>query len=299
MKVDVVALYQRSLLGGLGGLVGWLLVTLLVPVDSGTVLRTLMTGALIGLALGACCGAYEGLFRERSPKRVMRGSAVGGGIGLIGGIVGLVIGEFIFAIAGGGLFSRAIGWGVFGGLIGTNEGVSRKMPQKAAFGAYGGFLGGLFGGSTYQFLATGASRWLGFSRDSGLAIGGAVGLVLLGMFIGCLIGLVEDLLRSAWLLFFSGKYEGQTRTLDPSKRVTTLGRSELTDICLLGDPEIAAEHAKIVVDGGKFVLEPVGGEVLAGAQGKLQSVQSYSLAPGDFIQIGSVRARFQSGGATS
>ncbi len=300
MRIDVLALYQKSLLGGLGGLFGWGLMTVLVHVSTGTTVRLyfkdMLTGALIGLALGACTGAWDGLFRARSLRRIAAGARVGAMLGLVGGLVGLVVGELIFSLAGGGLLPRAIGWGLFGALVGANEGVSKRMPQKTLFGAYGGLLGGLIGGSTYESTA-GLLQLVGCERNFAIALGGAVGLVLLGLCVGLMVGFVEDLLRTAWLLFTSGRFEGQTRTLDPRKPATLVGRSELADICILADPAVAAEHARLVWADGGFVLEALGGEVRVKhiAGGEFVPVQRHALSPGDLIQIGSSRARYQTG----
>jgi hypothetical protein len=211
---------------------------------------------------------------------------------------GLVMGELIFSLSGGGLFPRAIGWGMFGALVGANEGISKRMPQKAMFGAYGGLLGGLIGGSTYESIA-GFFQMIGIGRSVAIAVGGAVGLVLLGMFVGLMVGLVEDLLRAAWLLFTSGRFEGQTRTLDPNKATTTVGRSELSDICILADTAISANHARFVYRDGGFVLEAVDGEVQVSRGGGFTAVTSHRLESGDLIQIGSSRAKYQEGGATT
>jgi hypothetical protein len=198
---------------------------------------------------------------------------------------------------GWGVFPRAIGWGVFGAAVGTNDGIARKMPQKLAYGAYGGFLGGLIGGSTYETLVA-LVGGLGFNRDVAIAVGGAVGLVLLGLCIGCLMGLVEDLLRPAWLSFTSGKLEGQTRTLDPKKAVTAIGRAELADICLLGDPKVMDRHAELAYRDGGFVLTPVRGELQVNRGGSFVELSGgYALEAGDIIQIGSTRAQFCLGDA--
>jgi hypothetical protein len=299
MRIDRLALYQKSLLGGLGGLVGWGLMSLLVRISTetwiGLTLKALFTGALVGLALGALTGAWDGIFRERSARRLLSGIRVGALLGLVGGMIGLVVGEVIFSLAGGGSLPRAIGWAVFGSLVGAHEGISKRMPQKALFGAYGGLLGGLLGGSTYESLA-GMFQMVGVPRGLAVALGGAVGLVLLGMFIGLMAGLVEDLFRAAWLLFTAGRFEGQTRTLDPRKGTTTLGRSELSDICLLADPQITAQHARIVYQNGGFAVEAVDGEVNFSRGGsKFQPVQNQTLQAGDMIQLGASRARFQTG----
>jgi len=302
VKIEVVGLYQKCLLGGLGGLLGWALITLFTPAGAEStllvLLRALLTGALIGLAIGGCCGTWEGLFRDGSRQRLIHGAKIGAAVGLAGGAIALVAGELLFAVIGGGFFWRALGWGVFGAGIGTYEGIAKKMPQKLLFGVFGGFLGGLIGGSTYETLAN-LFGWMGFDRDVAIAVGGSVGLVLLGMCIGLMMGLVEEILRPAWFTFASGKLEGQTRTLDPKKTVTTIGRTELADICLLGDPSVADEHAQLVYRDNEFIIESVSGELLINRNGRFEPMQSIRLQTGDMIQIGSVRARFTLGDVTT
>lgn len=300
MRIELLALYQKALLGGLGGLFGWGLVVLLVHFPSNTpaqlYARAMVSGALIGLAVGGLCGVWEGWFREQSLRRAGRGAILGGAIGIIAGMVGLFSGELFFSWFGDTMpiVPRAVGWAIFGLLVGASEGLTRRMPQKLAFGAFGGLLGGLVGGSTYEWLA-GLVQRIGWQRDFAIAFGGAVGLVILGLFIGFLVGLVEDLLRSAWLVFSTGRLEGQTRTLDAAKPTTLLGRSETADICILGDAALANRHARIVRDGTDYVLEALDGQVLAGVPGKLQPVTRHLLQPGDYFQLGASRAVFRRG----
>lgn len=298
MQFDLKALYQKSLLGGIGGLLGWGLMVLLVHVSGEGAMvyvRAMLMGAVIGLALGACLGMYEGLFRDRSGRRLALGALIGAGIGCLAGMIGLPLGQLIDEI-GNHLIFRAIGWGVFGALLGLNEGVARRMPQKMLFGAYGGLIGGLVGGSTYESLND-VFRAMGVGHGTAIAWSGAVGLTLLGMFIGLFMGLVEDLLRAAWLLFTTGRFEGQTRTLDAAKAQTTLGRNETADICILGDPAIARHHARIVAGGGQFFLEAVEGEVRVSHDGRapFTPITRHALQNGDMLQIGSQRARFLAG----
>lgn len=291
--IDFRALYQRSLLGAMGGLLGWAAITWLLPVSfSNVYVGDLVSGALIGLCLGAACGAWDGLFRNRSPRRFLRGVSLGGILGLVGGMLGLVVGEGIFTLVGGGIAPRALGWALFGAFIGVNEGLARRMWNQGVFGTYGGFLGGLVGGSTYEWLF-GFCRHV-FTRDVAQAVGGAVGLVLLGLFIGAFIGLVEDLLRTAWLRFVSGRFEGQTRTLDPRKRVVRIGQAETADICIRGDPALVLRHAQILHDQQEFYLEAVDGIVQVGPPGCQIPVTRHRLQPDDTFQLGASRIRFHS-----
>ena len=150
------------------------------------------------------------------------------------------------------------------------------------------------GGSTYEWLY-GICRVV-LPRQLSQAVGGAIGLVILGMFVGAMIGLVEDLLRGAWLQFLNGRLEGQTRTLDPMKRITSIGRSELSDICIMHDAGISSRHANIVTEAGEFILEPVDGEVRIDRGGALIQNRREPLKAGDVLLVGAQRARFLMGG---
>lgn len=293
MNIDYRGLYQRSLLGGLGGLIGWALITVFGFSSSSVYLMDLWTGALVGLSMGICSGAWDGIFRTHSARRTIQGAGTGAAIGVLGGMAGLVLGEVIHSISGGGLIFRALGWAIFGALLGINEGLSRRMTTKMAFGAYGGFLGGLMGGSTYEWLF-GICRLI-LPRQLSQAVGGAIGLVILGLFVGAMIGLVEDLLRAAWLLFLNGRLEGQTRTLDRLKQTTVIGRSDQADICILSDPEVLSQHAQIQPEGSQFILQPRDGSVTIDRTGSRVTVTREVLQHGDVLFIGNQRARFMMG----
>ena len=202
----------------------------------------------------------------------------------------------LFDAAGAGLVARSIGWAIFGAVVGLTEGIARRSPTKAAYGAYGGFLGGLVGGSAYQWIFEKSGFW--FARENAGEIGKAVGLLLLGLFVGGFIGLVEDLLRSAWLVFTSGRLEGQSRTVDP-QRGSRIGRSDAADICILGDPNLAQQHARIVCEGGSYFVEAVDGIVQHGKGPRLGAVTRQQLQPGDIVAFGSARATFHLGSAQS
>jgi pSer/pThr/pTyr-binding forkhead associated (FHA) protein len=89
--------------------------------------------------------------------------------------------------------------------------------------------------------------------------------------------------------------------LDPAKKATTIGRNEVADICMLSDPAIARQHARLLWSHGGFVLEALEGEVRvsSGGRGDFTPIQSHRLEPGDLIQIGSSRAQYQTGRVTT
>jgi len=207
-------------------------------------------------------------------------------LGALGGLLGLVIGEFFFNRFGGGVVPRALGWGLFGMLVGISDGVANRMPVKIRYGILGGLLGGLIGGSTYECLVA------MFRGGAALSWGSAIGLVILGACIGFLVSLVEVLLRKAWLFFLTGRLEGQTRTLD-SSRPHTLGSDPGCTIVLPNDPSVAAIHAEIVFENGGFQVRARDGQVVVRRDGYDQAVTAHVLAPGDRVLLGDCRMIFR------
>lgn len=283
MTFDKLRIYYNAIFGALGGLASWALIGLILRFQAqGTFLlfvKDALQGAVVGICIGLALGLVDGLMVSRSAKCAVRGGCLGGAIGLVAGLVGLILGEVIFLIAGGGVWPRAIGWAVFGLLVGTAEGVSNRDARKASYGAVGGLLGGLIGGSTYERTSL-LLRGLTHNRDLSLTVGGALGLIILGACIGSLIALAEDILRRAWLKGLKGKLEGRTLTL--SKALSSLGRAETCDIRIPGDPQVADHHADIRQTPQGFVIQARGGQVLVDRQPVSQQV----LQSGNKIQLG-------------
>ncbi|MGE3807782.1 MAG: FHA domain-containing protein [Gemmataceae bacterium] len=290
-SVDARQIYLNAVLGGFGGLLGFLIISLLGGLSFVSALGVywkdaLILGPGIGIGIGFAVGAADGLFASRSWQRLWRGGRFGALLGALGGIVGLVLGELLLAFFGGGVWSRALGWGVFGMLVGTSDGVARRMPVKIRYGVLGGLLGGLIGGSTYELI-------LGTMRGGAARTwGSAIGLVILGACIGLLVSLVESLLRKAWVFFLTGRLEGQTRTLD-SSRPHTIGSDPGCDIVIVNDPSVSPVHAEIGFSGGEFEVRSRDGQVLLRRDGFDQFVVAQVLAAGDRIILGDTRMVFR------
>lgn len=295
MTVDKLRIYYNAILGALGGLIGWALITLLLRFETSQtfwlLLRDALFGALVGACIGFAVGSAEQLAgRWRLPN--LQQSALSAAIGAGAGLLGLVIGELIFLLAGGGVWSRALGWALFGALLGLGQWRVTGMPSKGSYGALGGLFGGLLGGSTYERLTLLLLN-LDLGRGWALPVGGAIGLMMLGACIGALIGLVEDLLRTAWLRFIRGPLEGQTRTLDPRRPQLVLGGADRCDIVLPADPDVARAHAEIVHRNGEFTITGRDGAVLLRRGNETTTVQNHRLQHGDTIQLGRTRFIFQ------
>jgi anti-sigma factor RsiW len=289
-KIDYRQIYFNAVLGGAGGLLGWLAWTLLntaFGLQNSLLARILLQGPLFGAGIGLAVGSTEGILASRSLLRVFRGAGYGAGLGALGGLIGLPLGELVLAVAGGGVWVRAIGWGIVGAFVGTSDGFAQKMPSKVRYGILGGLLGGLVGGATYE-----AMNQLG-RAPAVTAWSSALGLILVGACIGALIGLVESLLRTSYLFFITGRLEGQTRTLD-SSRPHTLGSDDGCTIVLPGDPTVAPVHAEIAFSAEQFVIRPRDGSVVLRREGRDQALSApVALQPGDRVHLGQTRMIFR------
>jgi len=296
MYFDKHRIYYNAVFGALGGLISWAVIGFALRFSTTSLfllfLKDALLGSVVGVCIGAAIGAVDGLTISRSARKAIRGAFLGGAIGLGAGLLGLVLGEIIFKVAGGGVWPRAVGWALFGLLVGTSEGIANRAPPKSSYGAIGGLLGGLIGGSTYERLSL-ILRALTHNRDLSLTVGGAVGLIILGACIGSLIGLVEMVLRRAWLKVIYGRLEGRTLTL--AKQRNILGKADSCDVVIPGDSQVADCHAEIRCERGDFVLEAkASGVFIETAQGK-QAVTVSPLQHGDKIQVGKTIMVFQTG----
>jgi hypothetical protein len=166
----------------------------------------------------------------------------------------------------------------------------RVRPKRILNGLLGGAIGGALGGALFDFLAFTIGSVFGFALRAEGEAGApsrAVGLTLIGAGIGLFIGLLEWLTRAAWVRVLYGRNEGKDYPID--RDGAYLGRDELADVPLRGDPQVAPRHAEIRMDGGGYVLVPLAPMAVNG-----QPVGApVELSDGDLLQIGSFQAQFQ------
>ncbi len=268
--------YYYAVLGAIGGLVGWQVSNALgLSFSRSIYLSDMLMGALLGLCLGIPLGAAEGLI-TLSPLRALRAGLYGGIVGLIAGGIGLPLGEAFFQVVGAGLFGRALGWGIFGTLLGLAESVTGRSQMWK--GALGGALGGVIGG----VLLESVRLW---SDD--LIVGKATGLVLLGAFIGALIALIVVLLSRAWLEVTSGKLKGTSFILDKFLReggpTAIIGSSPLKSEIALPDPDVEPQHAMLSGAGSHFTLKDMS---LSGTYLNNRKIERSQLVNGQTIRMG-------------
>jgi hypothetical protein len=257
-------------------LIGWQISDLIgLSFASNLYLSEALVGALIGLSVGLFIGLTEGAL-TRNPVQALRSGVFSGLLGMGAGAIGLPLSEYLFQFVGAGVAGRALGWGIFGLLIGLAEGmVGRTQAWK---GMLGGFIGGALGG----ILLESVHNWL---QDP--LTGKAAGLVLLGASVGAFISLIAVLLSRAWLEVRSGKLKGTEFMLDKfmSKGFPSvaIGSSPLKSEIVLPDPDIAPQHAMLSGDGMAFNLKDMS---LSGTFINNRKIERAQLANGQRIRMG-------------
>jgi pSer/pThr/pTyr-binding forkhead associated (FHA) protein len=264
-------------------------------------------GALAGACIGASLGWAYGAGSAARRKRAVLVGAVGGALG---GMLGFLFGQTLYGpLAGqahrleeGGSVSgavafllnmaaRTLGWGAAGLGLGAAQGFINGSAQRTRAGAWGGLAGGLLGGFLFELLAQAGSLVPAFGWLLQGPVLRLVGLTVVGSAIGLLVGLTERALRQAWVRVVAGRNEGVEFLLE--KAVNAVGRDELSDVPLFGDPAVLPKHATISRVGGAWVLDALSGGVSLNGQ----PVQKAPLSEGDIIRIVSRDIEFHQKGA--
>jgi hypothetical protein len=268
--------YYYAVLGAIGGLIGWQLSDLLgLSIVTNLYLSEAIVGAMVGLIIGLFIGIAEGLL-TRNFVQAMKSGLFSAMLGMVAGAIGLPLSEFLFQAVGAGMLGRALGWGVFGLLLGLAEGVVGRSQ------AWKGMLGGLIGGVLGGILLESAHTWLADPLT-----GKAAGLVLLGAAVGAFISLIVVLLSRAWLEITSGKLKGTEFILDKFMRAggptIAIGSSPLKSEIVIPDPDIAPQHAMLSGDGNTFTLKDMS---ISGTTINGRKIERTQLANGQKIRMG-------------
>jgi len=249
MKMSrVMRLYYYAVLGAMGGLIGWQASNAIgLSFWSNLYLSEIVVGGLIGMSIGALIGLSEGL-NSRNFLQILKSTLFSGGLGLIGGAIGLPIAEGLFLFLGGGVLGRAIGWAVFGLLIGAAFAIT--SGNEAWKPALGGAIGGLLGGIVLESVR---------ALFTDPLVGKAIGLTALGASIGIFIALIVLLLSKAWFEVTSGKMQGSEFILDKFIKSNGpsafIGSSPLKSDIVLPDPDIDPQHALLKGEDSHFNLK--------------------------------------------
>jgi len=307
------------LFGTVGGFLGFLLQETFVPHAADPdlplpIADNLRLGMYVGSMLGLAVGVVEGVV-VGSARVFARGAVLGLLVGAIGGIFGIYLGGIAFNLALFGrtlseltfstrvtdfvhlAIARTLGFAFLGALPGLAAGASTLSRRRALHGLIGGLGGGLVGGMLFDPLGTVVGQAMGPAMAAAgqtvAEVGGpsrAVGFTVIGTMTGLFVGLVEELMKQAWIRVLVGRNEGRDFII--SKPLTVIGRDERADVPVFGDPSLAPQHAAVrresgrhfLLDGGSPPAPLVNGQPVASRQ---------LLRDGDMIQLGQARLLFR------
>jgi len=270
-------------------------------------LKYLLYGGIFGSMLGLLLGLVESLSLD-SGKRLLPISLIGAGVGLAGGMIGLLLGQTLYGYISPvtvqpdnanpilgltDLIGRTLGWGFIGAIVGLVPGIAAGSSRLIKQGAFGGAAGGFIGGIVFKAITQVFSVIPHVDVLARLAA-----LVTIGALVGFFVGLVQNLMKQAWIKVMVGKNEGKEYLV--VKSATVIGRSELADIGLFGDPEVAPTHAIIeaIPENRRHRLRHIGGEDKRKSyyptvvNGQVVGSEQW-LVDGDTIQIGKRTLLFQ------
>jgi pSer/pThr/pTyr-binding forkhead associated (FHA) protein len=265
--------FLNTIAGALGGLLAWVIIDLtgwfsavftpgaMVYQGSLTWWLQILVGGIVGGFVGVLLGLVNALGVD-SPKQRLEGVVLHGAIGFGGGMVGISLGQTVYGwlaprtasvdvMPGPGDFvqlvvARAIGWALIGAGIGLAQGIARRSSKLVTQGLFGGFVGGLIGGVLFECADT--------VVESG-SVARFLGFVCIGACTGFFIGLFQTLFRQAWIKVVLGRNEGKEYLID--RPVMVIGRSELADIGLFGNPRIMPNHFAVEQLTGRFRLRVI------------------------------------------
>jgi hypothetical protein len=251
------------LAGVLGGLIGFFLAEslknpahLTANTEAGLQTESGLWVLIFGLGLGALLMAWDGI-TSRSSQKALRDGAIGALVGAVAGFLGGFIAQWLFiklvhhALSAGSessfkndlLLARAIGWAVFGGLLGVGLGI-KDGGKKVINGLIGGVVGGAVGGLIFQLIDNASTSSDGF-------VPRMIGLVATGIGIGLAIGLVERARRDSWVVIAGGPMAGKEFIL--YKQATRVGRDYRCDIVMAKDLAVAPLHLTFTRDQAGMV----------------------------------------------
>jgi pSer/pThr/pTyr-binding forkhead associated (FHA) protein len=275
--------YYSMILGGWSAFLAWATAELLIlrTPFAGSSMGVGLVGALVGAAIGAAISIVP-ILANAQWKQIVPRSLPGLIGGLIGGACGGIAGNLLFSFLG---CPRALGWMFMGLAIGVAEGLYERSAIKIRNGLIGGGLGGLIGGFLFDPI-------LHLAQSGSAMSSRAIAFVILGLAVGALIGLVQVVLKDAWLTVVDGYRSG--RQLILTQPVTTLGRADHLALPFSGEMsrDLEAEHTRIRRQpGGAFTLEDNKSRIGTRLNGQIiQAAQT--LKDGDFIKLGSNLIRF-------
>jgi pSer/pThr/pTyr-binding forkhead associated (FHA) protein len=303
--IDRRELTFMALAGLIGGALGWIPVelvshghTITQVENTWTQIEGVVSMALFWGLVGGLIVAAQGKTLQITPavtRRFLIGLIVCFLIGLPAVYYSNVVFTMILSAGGWGAnqagseiylrVARVIGWVLMGFICGAGVGLASGSIKdiggslrNIVKGAVGGWVGGFVGGVAFDIIGANASGL--YAR--------LFGLCALGLAVGLLIGLVQELTKSAWLNVEAGRLRGRSFNID--RGVATVGRAEENVVGLFGDPGVQPRHAVIERQGNNYVLKN-----LAVQQGVFVNgtrIETAVLNEGDRIKISDYELSF-------
>lgn len=234
----------------------------------------LWSGA-IGLTIGAAILIYDNLrsLRGQWHRDLMLALPLFFALSFLGGVMG----QLSFTLIQNSI-TRGIGWALMGAAIGVGLGFVRRDRLQAARGALGGALGGFIGGFVFDGLTS-------ISSAGGGSLSRFVGQIIMGALIALLMRVVQDAMKSAWLLgISSGAYEGKEYPLNTAR--VSVGRDDSNAIALFREASLPRTLGALIFQNQQWFWQ---GEAI-----QVNGIprENAPLAPGDTLQIGATKFRF-------
>ena len=257
-----------------------------------------LVAALVGLGIGAADGMMCRLMR-----RALLCGFAGLLVGFVGGFVSSMLANVVYGLISMAasemtdstgelttlgfltqLAGRSLGWALAGMTMGLGQGLVLRSGKLFLYGFLGGLIGGLLGGLLFdpiqKFLVPETAISAHWAR--------LVGIVVVGTFVGLMIGIVELLARDAWLNMIRGPLAGKEFLI--FKDLVRVGAAPSSDIYLFNDDDVAQQHATIRAVADNYEIEAVEhNKVLVNGR----PITRTKLRHGDKITLGSTEFAFQ------
>lgn len=302
-------IYYCALVGAWMGVVGWAFgrsLAIRYADEDRLILQDGLRGLGLGVMISLGLGIVDGLWNVgwRRPGMFLGRVATAVVVGGLGGLAGGSLAQSLIGWLGNDwpiIVFFVIGWTVAGTLMGASVGAFewglsaiRRRNRRSALTkclrcTLGGFLGGLIGAFAAYSIR---EIWISLFSHKDPALlwsPSALGFVMLGFFVGLLVGSTQVALKKAWIRVESGFRPG--RELILTKDLTKIGRAEQSDLGLFGDSAVEKDHAHVVFDGQNYVLEDLGSGVGTYLNGR-RLLGTATLQTGDTVQVGKNVMRF-------
>ena len=280
-----------SVLGLLGGLIGWVLMqsgfhvfdalstTEIAGMNSIKLNSFIYEGALIGLGLGMILQARASLWYHHDLVPILSKMFYGALSGTIIGLFCFSIGHVLQTWQFSPILSRMISWTLLGLFIVGSTELFHSHSEILWPLVISGGIGGIIGGGIFELLLL-----YNLSGPEHL-----YGLIMAGFSISLLLGIQENRVTSFALRVLSGKQEGQSFLLDQNK--FTLGYGSKNDFILKGYAEVYDLHAYIYKKDKNVFIENIDASSEIFVNYRLID-QQQSMKKGDVIKIGTALMQY-------